>query len=207
MSQEPASGHATLWVLGAGGLAREMSQLARLLDPAGKTYGPVMLVDERDEPALYGRGDLTCLMGIGRPTIRAVLAKRFSTAHWPTLVHPWSAVSNETRLGRGVVMTAGVVSTTNVSVGDFTLINWNTTLGHDAAVGRYCVINPLTSISGGVVVEDGVLIGTGANVLEGVHIGSGATVGAGAVVTTDVAEGMTVVGVPARPLVKRTEAQ
>lgn len=46
-------------------------------------------------------------------------------------------------------------------------------------------------------------VGTGAVILPGVTIGAGATVGAGAVVTNDVADGETVVGNPARPMISR----
>jgi acetyltransferase-like isoleucine patch superfamily enzyme len=49
-----------------------------------------------------------------------------------------------------------------------------------------------------IEVHDGATIGSGAIVLGGVTIGRNALVGAGAVVTQDVAEGATVVGVPAR---------
>ena len=52
------------------------------------------------------------------------------------------------------------------------------------------------------VVEDGASIGSGATILGGVRIGTDALVGAGAVVTRDVAPGETVVGNPARPLVR-----
>ncbi len=47
---------------------------------------------------------------------------------------------------------------------------------------------------------DDVFIGAGAKVLGAVHVGSRAKVGANAVVVHDVAEGMTVVGVPAHPV-------
>lgn len=46
-------------------------------------------------------------------------------------------------------------------------------------------------------------IGTSATILCGVTIGEGATVGAGSVVTQDVPDGATVVGVPARILRKK----
>ncbi|MGV8988298.1 MAG: acyltransferase [Cypionkella sp.] len=46
----------------------------------------------------------------------------------------------------------------------------------------------------------GASIGSNATILCGVTIGVGAMVGAGAVVTKDVPDGVTVVGVPARPI-------
>src|SRR4051812_6941860 len=51
----------------------------------------------------------------------------------------------------------------------------------------------------------GASIGSGATILCGVTIGERAMVGAGAVVTTDVAPGVTVAGVPARVLRSRQE--
>lgn len=54
----------------------------------------------------------------------------------------------------------------------------------------------------GGVVEDDVVIGIGAIILPGVTIGKGAVVGGGAVVTKSVPAGATVVGNPARILVK-----
>ena len=52
------------------------------------------------------------------------------------------------------------------------------------------------------IVERGASIGSGAVILGGVRIGARASVGAGAVVTRDVEPGETVVGSPARPLVR-----
>ncbi len=51
-----------------------------------------------------------------------------------------------------------------------------------------------------VVLCDGCDIGVGAIIMPGVTIGTGAQVGAGAVVTRDVADGATVVGIPAKPV-------
>jgi len=51
-----------------------------------------------------------------------------------------------------------------------------------------------------VVIGDYVTIYTNATILPGVSIGNNARIGAGAVVTKNVAEGQTVVGVPAKPI-------
>jgi acetyltransferase-like isoleucine patch superfamily enzyme len=55
------------------------------------------------------------------------------------------------------------------------------------------------------LVKQGASIGSGAVLLCGVTIGEGALVGAGAVVTTDVAPGATVAGVPARVMRRRDD--
>ena len=52
-------------------------------------------------------------------------------------------------------------------------------------------------------VKRGASIGSGAVIVCGITIGAGAMIGAGAVVTHDVADGDTVVGVPARVMLKR----
>lgn len=53
---------------------------------------------------------------------------------------------------------------------------------------------------GGAVVRSGASIGSNATILPGVVIGSGALVAAGSVVVDDVADGVVVAGVPARPI-------
>lgn len=58
-------------------------------------------------------------------------------------------------------------------------------------------------ISAPVVIEDYVFVGPRAIILPGVTIGKGAVIGAGAVVTKNVAPGVIVGGVPAKPIGER----
>lgn len=60
---------------------------------------------------------------------------------------------------------------------------------------------------GGILVEDDVWIGYNATVLDGVRIGRGAVIGAGAVVTHDIPEDAIAVGVPARVVRLRSQAE
>jgi acetyltransferase-like isoleucine patch superfamily enzyme len=61
---------------------------------------------------------------------------------------------------------------------------------------------PGAKINGNVTIGNNVYIGSGAIIRQGCQIGEGAIVGMGAVVLQDVPPGVTVVGNPARPLVK-----
>lgn len=56
----------------------------------------------------------------------------------------------------------------------------------------------LPTRSAGVDIGDDVYVGAGATILPGVRIGNSAIVGAGALVTRDVEEATTVVGIPAK---------
>ena len=187
----------TWYIIGASGLAREMSQLARVVVP--QWHGDLVLCDA-DQEASIPEGAPT-VMAIGHAGIRGrVFTRLREKVTFLTLVHPRADVGDTTTVGEGTIITSGVVTTTDVTIGRGVLLNGNCTVGHDASVGDFCVLNPGVAISGGVTIGASVLVGTGACILEGLRVGDGATVGAGAVVTHDVGDGEVVVGAPARPL-------
>lgn len=214
-----------LVVAGAGGFAREVAYLARCIEferPGSFSFVGYVVTDLSKLGPYDSReqvlGDLDWLdahradfdgfaLGIGSPAaklrVAAAFLERFPEKVAPNLVHPSAIFERESAdLGRGVVVCAGVVGTVGLRLGDFSMVNLCTTLGHEARLDAGVVLNPTVNISGGVRVGEGALVGTGAQILQYVTVGARATVGAGAVVTRDVPEGITVVGAPAKPLVK-----
>lgn len=212
-------------VIGAGGFAREVKWMLsemRQADPSWRFAGYVVSDlsrvgehDSRDEIL----GDYSWLrkhsdsfdalaIGIGTPAARLKVSKDlaadFPESMWPPLIHPAARFDRDTAVvGAGSIVCAGVIGTVNLKIGPFSLVNLSCTIGHEAEIGRGCVLNPTVNISGGVILGEGVLVGTGAQVLQYLQVGAGATVGAGAVVTKSVDAGVTVVGSPAKPLQKR----
>lgn len=212
-------------VIGASGFAREVKWLIQEIDQAtpgvefaGYVVSDLSRLGEHDsrEELL---GDYSWLrvhaaefdglaIGIGTPAVRLKVAREllpeFPIGRWPALVHPSVRIDRgSAEIGPGVLVCAGVIGTANVKMRAFSMVNLACTIGHEAEIGEGCVLNPTVNISGGVMLEEGVLVGTGAQVLQYLRIGRNSTVGAGSVVTKDVPEGVTVVGIPAKPLGKK----
>jgi sugar O-acyltransferase (sialic acid O-acetyltransferase NeuD family) len=111
------------------------------------------------------------------------------------------------QLGVGAVLCPFVTLTSNIRIGQHFHANIYSYVEHDCVIGNYVTFAPGVMCNGNVHIEDHAYIGTGAVIKQGMPgaplvIGRGAVVGMGAVVTKSVPPGMTVVGNPARPLIK-----
>lgn len=143
-------------------------------------------------------------VGIGDGAARRRMCHRAEAAGLRplTLIHSTATHGRCASIGEGAIVCAGVRITTNVTVGKQVHINLNCSIGHDAVLGDFTSINPLSAISGWVHLGEEVLIGAHSQVNQNLSVGDGATVGAGAVAVKDVAAGTTVVGIPAKPLTR-----
>lgn len=116
------------------------------------------------------------------------------------LVHPSAVVSPSARIGPGTVVMPRAVVNAAAEIGENCIINTGAVVEHDCLIGDHVHVSPGAVLGGGVKVGARVHVGMNAAILPGIEVGERAVVGAGAVVIKAVPAGITVVGVPARPI-------
>ena len=97
-----------------------------------------------------------------------------------------AVIGRKARLGPGLV----IVHSLGIMINGDVCAGKNLVLEHEVTMGSEKGRSP--------VLGDDVFVGAGAKVLGGVKVGSHAKIGANAVVTKDIPDGATAVGVPAR---------
>jgi len=205
--------------LGAGGHARVVIDairmagnyvIAGLIDQFETTRGQFVdgvevLGGETRLAEIYAGGIRYVFNGVGGVTnnaLHAAIHERLSGMGFEflTIVHPAAVVAAAATIGAGSVVLARSVINPGAVLGRNTIINTGAIVEHDCEVGEHSHVAPGAVLLGNVTVGKRCLIGANAVVKQGITVGDLATVGAGAVVAQDVPAGMSVVGVPAKPL-------
>jgi len=154
--------------------------------------------------SLYGNAQY--VIGVNDSQIRAAIAARMDKLYaYPVapLVHPSAVIMvDKSDIGVGCVIGPNVVITRNVKLGIHSHINSCASINQGSTVGSFATMAPGARICGDVNVGDRVGFGCNSSVINMINIGNDVFVGAGAVVIRDISDGQTVVGVPAKPLIK-----
>jgi sugar O-acyltransferase (sialic acid O-acetyltransferase NeuD family) len=118
-------------------------------------------------------------------------------------IHPSAVISASVKMGEGVMIAANATLNPLVTLGRGVICNTSSTIDHESVVGDFCHIAPGAVLCGNVQVGRSTFIGANSVIKQGVIIGNNVTIGAGTVVIKDIPDNTTVVGNPAKTLVKK----
>jgi sugar O-acyltransferase (sialic acid O-acetyltransferase NeuD family) len=210
-----------LLIVGTGGYAKEVAQIARRIDPRLHVWKsisyvatspaeigqprPYGTIDYSDTDVLSGAVTADIIIGIGDSELRCRVASRYTELpilSFPNLIDPSVEIDRDlVALGKGNVIHRGVVLTCDIVVGDFNLFNKGCIVAHDVQVGSFNDVHPAASLHGYSRLGNGCVVGAGARVLPKVSVADRTTIGAGAILLRAVTEpGHVYAGIPAKRL-------
>jgi sugar O-acyltransferase (sialic acid O-acetyltransferase NeuD family) len=182
-------------IVGAGGFGREALQWALHAwpDEAHKIAGflsddPKALAGQHSRMPIIGSaadyeptpGDVLVL-AIGIAGIRRRVAEMLVArgAEFLSLVHPTAIVADSAEVGGGTILCPYTIVSDNCRLGRFVLMNYHSSVGHDASVADFCVFSPYATLGGGATLGEDVFLGLHASVGPRVSVGDRCKVSAG----------------------------
>jgi len=204
--------HSTVVVLGAGRqaletcgyLQRQGLHVAALIEEHAPDYprdpdlfpAPIFTLASLPD----AMGSLPVVTAVGDSDLRRALVDRFPGATFASVVADGAWISPTATLGADVTVGPLAIVNARAVIGDHVLVNSGAIVSHNVQLGDYATVGPGARIGGDTAVGASTTIGIGATIIDHLRIGSHVVVAAGAVVVSDVADGTTVMGVPARPV-------
>jgi sugar O-acyltransferase (sialic acid O-acetyltransferase NeuD family) len=191
-------------LIGAGGFAREIR--AHIGDHTMKCFVDDQYWKKNTECiyplSQFNPEEYEVLVAIGDPKDRFDMISKLPTnTQYFTFIHPSAQIlGNDVTIGKGSIVCAGCIITTNVKIGDHAHLNLHTTIGHDCEIGNYLTTAPGVKVSGNCKIYDCVYIGTNASIRQKMSIHSMATIGMNAAVVKHIEEPGTYVGIPAKKI-------
>jgi len=147
--------------------------------------------------------DLPLVLTIGQNEVRRIIFGKHPHRLWATLIHPFTEVAPNARIGTGTIVESSSIIGQGATVGKFAYVGGGSYVGNGADVGDYTFLAPGVVVASGAIVEENAVIGAGAVVCPGVRVGVGSTVASGSVADADVPDSLVACGVPAAVVIKR----
>ena len=208
-----------LAILGTGGFAREVVSIIYAINKKIPQYELIGFIDNNLPKGTLINGlpiictdneinntstPLGVVTAFGEPDLKEKVYKKYTNPliTFPNIIHPSVIMGDVSyiKLGKGCIICAGCILTTNIEINDFVTLNLSCTVGHDVSIGNYSSFMPSCNISSEVTIDEKVYCGTGVKIINQTKIGKNTIIGAGAVVTRNIPADCTAVGIPAKPL-------
>jgi len=166
--------------------------------------GVKVLGDTEHLPGNLQHGNGAVILAVGANRVRFRLSRRLSVPYGVAYA-PSAVLGRGVRIGKGSMILPSATVNIDTVIGEHVILNTSSSVDHDCAIGDFVHIGPGAHLGGGVVVGEGTFLGLGSSVIPGIRIGRWSVIGAGAVVTKDIPDDCTAVGVPAKVIKTREE--
>ncbi|MFK5973757.1 MAG: acetyltransferase [Flavobacteriaceae bacterium] len=173
-----------------------------------KINGYTILGNEGDLPYLMERYNFSSgIVAIGDNWTRKLLVDRilkiapnFDYIH---TVHPKAEIGKNVEIGKGAVLMPGVIVNTNSVIGDFCILNTNSSLGHDGRMENYSSLAPKSCTGGNFRLGKFSAICLGSNIIDDITILEHTVIGAGSLVVGNIEGYILAYGSPAKKIRNR----
>ena len=205
-------------IIGAGGFGKEVAQLIEDINAEKNSWNLLGFIDEtvekhntviNDNPVL-GNFDwfesqscrLWTVCALGNPKSKYNLVNKALAynVNFANLIHPNAKTNKYNKFGLGCIICCNSFISVNTKIGNHISINPGCSIGHDTIIADYSSLYWNVTLSGNVSIGEGCEIGSKAVVIPKRAIGKWSVIGAGAVVTKDIPDNCTAVGIPAEPI-------
>jgi sugar O-acyltransferase (sialic acid O-acetyltransferase NeuD family) len=117
------------------------------------------------------------------------------------IIHPTSIISNNTKLGTGIIICPFTYISNEVTIDNFVTIQSHCAIGHDVEIGEYSQINALSFFGGFSKVKNSVTVNPGSMIVPKKIIGENCTIGINSSVIGNIKAFKTVYGNPASEII------
>jgi UDP-N-acetylbacillosamine N-acetyltransferase len=192
-------------VIGAGGHAKVVAEVARsagydvecfVANDKTEHFGLPVISFEEFLQSPFNHAALGIGSNIDRARVYAQLKQNDIVC--PALIHKSAIISPTATIGEATVVMPNCIINAEAHVQTGCIINSGAVIEHDCVLEDFVHISPNAALAGGVSVGEFSHVGIGANVIQLIKIGKECIIGAGAAVISDISDGATAVGVPAR---------
>ena len=210
-----------LGIFGAGGLAREVLEVARSINETCDKWNEIVFVDvepleERinsirvisENDAFSMSGDIEAVVAVGEPLLREkiyslLVGKKMKLV---SLIHPTVRIPTSTIIGKGTIICSNALVSCNINIDDNVYIQPHAVIGHDTVIGKHSTVGAGSVVGGNNRIGNRVFLGLLCGTIQGLTIMDDAEISAGAIVFRNVESGMIVMGNPAR-VIRKNDGQ
>lgn len=209
-------------IFGAGGFGREVACLIRTINESKEEpiWNFIGFFDDGVEVGSQVSHFGTCLGGVDAlnawkapldvciaigsgSTVEKVVGKITNPqVEFPNVIHPKVVFVDKEgfSIGKGNIVQGGCSFSTDVTIGDFNVMNGDVVFGHDDWVCNYNTFMPGTRISGEVTIGNNNFFGVMSAVLQQLKVKNNTKLAAGSVLMTKPKEGYLYIGIPAKKI-------